>query len=75
MNSSGSVAAILAPITRKRLAIELLSKTEPVSHLAAREQVSRQFLYATETQRRESSGSSVCLLRPGAGGSVGACNW
>lgn len=40
-----SVAASLPPVSRKRLAIEVLSKAEPISHLAAQHQVSRKFLY------------------------------
>jgi hypothetical protein len=40
-----SVAASLPPASRKSLAIEVLSKTEPISHLAAQHQVSRKFLY------------------------------
>lgn len=45
MSPSPSVAANLPPTSRKTLAIEVLSKAAPVSHLAAREQVSRKFLY------------------------------
>lgn len=45
MSQSPSVAATLPATTRKQLAIEVLSKAEPVSHLATREQVSRKFLY------------------------------
>ncbi len=40
-----SVAASLPSASRKSLAIEVLSKTEPISHLAAQHQVSRKFLY------------------------------
>jgi len=40
-----SVAASLPPAARKTLAIEVLSKTQPISHLAAEQQVSRKFLY------------------------------
>jgi len=39
-----SVAASLPPAARKTLAIEVLSKTQPISHLAAEQQVSRKFL-------------------------------
>ena len=45
MSPSPSVAANLPPTARKTLAIEVLSKAAPVSHLAVREQVSRKFLY------------------------------
>lgn len=40
-----SIAASLPPAARKSLAIEVLSKTEPISHLAAQHQVSRKFVY------------------------------
>jgi hypothetical protein len=45
MSSSPSVAASLSNDARKGLAIESLSKAEPIAHLADREGVSRQFLY------------------------------
>jgi hypothetical protein len=45
MSHSMSVAASLPPAARKSLAIEVLSKTEPISDLAAQHQVSRKFLY------------------------------
>ncbi len=45
MSQPTSVAASLPPASRKSLAIEVLSKAEPISHLAAQHQVSRQFLY------------------------------
>lgn len=40
-----SAAASLTPAARKSLAIEVMAKTEQVSHLAAQHQVSRKFLY------------------------------
>jgi len=40
-----SVAASLLPAARKTLAIEVLAKTEPISHIAVQQQVSRKFLY------------------------------
>jgi hypothetical protein len=45
MKSSGSVAASLSPSARKDLAVQMLSKTSPISHLATRENVSRKFLH------------------------------
>lgn len=45
MSQPTSVAASLFPTSRKSLAIEVLSKAEPISHLAAQHQVSRKFLY------------------------------
>jgi site-specific recombinase XerD len=45
MSPSLSIAANLSPDIRQRLAIEVLSKSKPVSHLAAEHQVSRKFVY------------------------------
>ena len=45
MSQPTSVAASLPPTSRKSLAIKVLSKTEPISHLGARTGVSRKFLY------------------------------
>ncbi len=40
-----SVATSLPPAARKSLAIEVLSKSQPLSHIAVQQQVSRKFLY------------------------------
>lgn len=45
MSQPKSVAASLPPAFRKSLAIEVISKAEPISHLAAQNHVSRKFLY------------------------------
>ena len=45
MSASTSVAANLPPDIRKEIAIQVLSKSEPVSHLSAKHQVSRKFVY------------------------------
>ena len=45
MSSSRSVAASLSPTTKKHLAIQALARMEPLSHVAAQQQVSRQFLH------------------------------
>ena len=45
MNPSSSVASRLQPRYRQELAINVLSKQEPISHIAKQEQVSRKFLY------------------------------
>ncbi|MGB3574070.1 MAG: hypothetical protein WBA01_18675 [Phormidesmis sp.] len=45
MSSASSVAATLRPETRQRLAIEALSKSRPISHLATDYEVSRKFVY------------------------------
>ncbi len=44
MNSS-SVASGLHPLQRQQLAVQVLSKQEPISQIAQQEQVSRKFLY------------------------------
>ena len=53
MSQLTSVAAGLSPASRKSLAIEVLSKAEPVSHLAAQHQVSRKFLYQQRQKAEE----------------------
>jgi hypothetical protein len=45
MSSSPSAAAKLSPDAAQRLAISALSKAEPISHLAEREEVSRTYIY------------------------------
>ena len=45
MNQATSVATSLRTTQRKSLAINLLARTEPISRLAARYQVSRKFVY------------------------------
>ena len=45
MSPSLSVATSLPPDIRQKLAIEVLAKSKPVSHLATEHQVSRKFLY------------------------------
>ncbi len=45
MNSSGCIASGLPSHHRQQLAVKVISKQEPVSHIARNEQVSRKFLY------------------------------
>ena len=45
MSSSFSVAAGLSPDIRQDIGIQVLSRSQPVSHLAATHQVSRKFIY------------------------------
>jgi hypothetical protein len=45
MSSASSVAASLPAEIRKDIAIRVLSKSKPISHLAAEHQVSRKFVY------------------------------
>ena len=53
MSSSPLVAANLSNDARKGLAILSLSKAEPITHLADREGVSRQFLYRQKQKAAE----------------------
>ncbi|MGK7911304.1 MAG: hypothetical protein AB4050_07460 [Synechococcus sp.] len=53
MNSAPSVAASLCPKIRQEIAIQALSKSEPVSHLAADFQVSRKFVYQQAHQAQQ----------------------
>ncbi|MGK7913243.1 MAG: hypothetical protein AB4050_17455 [Synechococcus sp.] len=48
-----SAAASMPPATRQRLAVEILSKTEPVSHIADKHEVSRKFLYQQKEKATE----------------------
>jgi transposase len=45
MTSTLSVAARFSSETRKHFAIHALAGSEPISHVAEREQVSRKFIY------------------------------
>ena len=45
MNPSLSVASSLHPHQRQQLAVQVLSKQEPITQIAQQEQVSRKFLY------------------------------
>ena len=45
MNQTASIAASLPPEQRKKLAIKVLAQNETITHLAAKEKVSRKFLY------------------------------
>ncbi len=49
MNQTASIAASLPPEPRKKLAIKLLAQNEPI-HRAAREKVSRKFLYQQKSK-------------------------
>ncbi|MEL7475868.1 MAG: hypothetical protein AAGJ55_06515 [Cyanobacteria bacterium J06555_12] len=53
MKSAPSVAASLCPEVRQDIAIQALSKSEPVSHLAADFQVSRKFVYQQAHKARQ----------------------
>ncbi|WP_017326886.1 hypothetical protein [Synechococcus sp. PCC 7336] len=53
MKSAPSVAASLSPEVRKTIAIQALSKSEPISHLAAELQVSRKFVYQQANQAQQ----------------------
>ena len=55
MSQPKSVAASLPAAIRKSLAIEVLSKTEPITHLAIQHQVSRKFLY----QQGQKAGEAI----------------
>ena len=45
MSPTLSVAASLSPNVRQAIGIQVLARTEPISHLAATHQVSRKFIY------------------------------
>ncbi len=45
MNSAVFVASSLSSSHRQQLAVKVISKQEPVSHIARKEKVSRKFIY------------------------------
>ena len=53
MSPALSVAASLSPGTRQDIGIQVLARTEPVSHLAAIHQVSRKFAYQQGNQAQQ----------------------
>ncbi len=59
MSQPMSVAASLPPTSRKSLAIEVLSKAEPVSHLAAQHQGAPEVPLPTGAQSKW--GAGCCL--------------
>ena len=61
MLQTPSVAASLPPATRQRLAVEMISKTEPVSHLADKHEVSRKFLYQQKEKATEALEKAFAL--------------
>lgn len=48
-----SVAASLAPDIRQDIGIQVLARTEPISHLADNHQVSRKFIYQQGDQAQQ----------------------
>ena len=61
MSQAPSVAASLPPSTRQHLAVEMLSKTVPVSHLADQNEVSRKFLYQQKEKATEALEQAFAL--------------
>ena len=61
MTEPPSVAASLPPASRQSLAVEMLSKTEPVSHIAEQHQVSRKFLYQQKQKASEALEKAFAL--------------
>lgn len=53
MNSSSSIASRLQPRYRQELAVKILSKHQPISHVAQQEQVSRKFLHRQKNIARQ----------------------
>lgn len=63
MSQPTSIAASLSPTARKSLAIEVLLKAEPISHLAAQHQVSRKFLYQQGHKANEALDEVFSLVK------------
>ncbi len=62
MNQTVSMAATLPPEHRKNLAIKVLAKNESITHLAAKEKVSRQFLYRQKNKATSAIDSAFSSL-------------
>lgn len=45
MSLTLSIAASLSPNVRQAIGIQVLARTKPISHLAAKHEVSRKFVY------------------------------
>jgi hypothetical protein len=54
MSPALSVAASLSPDVRKDIGIQVLTRSEPVSHIADKHQVSRKFIYQQGNKARQS---------------------
>jgi hypothetical protein len=65
MPASLSVAANLPLDRRKHLAIQALARTEPLSRVAARERVSRKFLYHQKRKANEALDQAFAPTQPG----------
>jgi len=61
MSTASSIAATLSADRRQHLALQVLSGTEPVAHIAARQQVSRPFLYR---QKRKAEAALTRAFAP-----------
>ena len=64
MSSLSSVAATLRPDTRQQIAIEALSKTKPISHLATDYEVSRKFVYEQSNKAKLALNASFESITP-----------
>ena len=61
MNSALSVAATLSPEVRQDIGIQVLSRSQPISHLAATHQVSRKFVYQQGDKAQQALDESFAL--------------
>ena len=53
MNSALSIAASLSPDVRQEIGIQVLSRSQPISHIAATHQVSRKFVYQQSSKAQQ----------------------
>ena len=58
MSPALSVAASLSPTVRQDIGIQVLSRSEPVSHIADKHQVSRKFVYQQSSKAQQSLNQS-----------------
>ena len=65
MSPDLSVAVSLSPTVRQAIGIQVLARTEPISHLATTHQVSRKFVYQQGDKAQRSLDESFAPLKAG----------
>ncbi|MEM8505903.1 MAG: hypothetical protein AAF716_22460, partial [Cyanobacteria bacterium P01_D01_bin.1] len=61
MNSAFCIAASLSPDIRQDIGIQVLSRSQPISHIAATHQVSRKFVYQQGDKAQQALDESFAL--------------
>ena len=61
MTPALSIAASLSPDIRQEIGIQVLSRSQPISHIAATHQVSRKFIYQQGNKAQQALDESLNL--------------